>query len=266
MNRLRVLVVNSDAAEAARVTELLAGAHHVALPTSGLEEAAEALFVQRFDAVLLGSPMPPESVAEFTAKLRNLESRQRSATPAPVLSLSPELPNGAEWCAGEPGVERGAGEPGVDGYLADPFQPATLCQAVTSLAQCLSHASKLPAGLSAELPIFDLAEFRAQVGGDTGLMREVIDLFLTESPAQMVDMCEALVAGDFDRLSRVAHTIKGSFAALHAERARCQAQDLETAAKGHDAADCGRRLSALEEDLELLKPQLGSAREAALRD
>jgi HPt (histidine-containing phosphotransfer) domain-containing protein/CheY-like chemotaxis protein len=256
MKTLRVLVVNSDSADAARLTELLAGAHHLALPTNGLAEAEEALFVQKFDAVLLGPQLPRDSVAEFTARLRTLESRQRSVTPAPVLSLSPELPNGAEWCECETGV---------DGYLLDPFQPATLCQAVTNLAESISRSTKLD-GRRSGLPILDLEEFRAQVSQDNDLMRDIIDLFLTESPGQMTEMCEALSAGDLDRLSRVAHTIKGSFAALHAEQARCHAQDLETAAKSSDAAECAGRLCVLEQDLELLKPRLISAREAATGD
>lgn len=256
MTTLRVLVVNSDAEEAERLAKLLAGADHVALPTTGLEEAAEALFVQKFDAVLLSPPLPSDSIAEFTATLRNLESRQRSATPTPVLSLSPQLPNGAEWCTAELGI---------DGYLVDSFQPAALCQAVASLAASICRSNNSSARPSSELPVFEVEQFRAQVSQDNDLVCEIIDLFRSESPGQMIEMCEALAAGDFDRLSRVAHTIKGSFAALHAERARCHAQEIETLAKGHDAAECSRALSTLEHDLELLEPQLLSLRESASR-
>ncbi|MBV9761048.1 MAG: Hpt domain-containing protein [Acidobacteriaceae bacterium] len=256
MKTLRVLVVNSDAAEAERITERLSGARHIALPASGLEEASEALSVQKFDAVLLGPRLPSDSVSEFKAKLRSLESRQRGATPAPVLSLAPQLPNGAEWCEGEPDI---------DGYLLDSFQPATLCQAVTSLAQSILRASKSSPDAPSEAAILDLAGFRAQVSDDNDLMQEIIDLFFAECPSQMAEMSDALEAGDLDRLSKVAHTIKGSFAALHAERARRHAQDLETAAKGHGAEECCRRLATLEQDLELLTPQLESARRAAGR-
>jgi HPt (histidine-containing phosphotransfer) domain-containing protein/CheY-like chemotaxis protein len=256
MNTLRVLVVNSDPQGAERWAEWLASAHHSALPATGLEEASEALFVQRFDAVLLSSPLPLEGIAEFTAKLRTLEKSQRAAVPAPVLSFSSEVPNGADWCAGEQGI---------DAYLAESFQPSVLCEAVNSLAASLARGDGGEACSQAEGTDLNVEEFRAQVGHDDGLMTEIIELFLGESPQQLIEMCEALEAGDFERLSRVAHTIKGSFATLHAGRARSHAQELESAAKGREAVQCSQILVALEHDLEMLAPQLAALRDASLQ-
>jgi HPt (histidine-containing phosphotransfer) domain-containing protein len=253
MNTLRVLVVNSDLREAEHLAERLTDARHTALPAAGLEEATEALLVQKFDAVLLGSPLPSECVADFTAKLRKLERSQRAATPAPVLSLSSKVPNGADWCAGERGV---------DAYLADSFQPAVLFETVTGLAAAIARAGDPPVDASLEFPIFEVEQFRAQVSNDDDLMAEIIDLFLSEAPGQILEMREALAAIDFERLGRAAHTIKGSFASLHAEQARFQAQRLETAAKECNASQCRPALSALEHDLEVLEPQLLSLKSA----
>ena len=256
MNTLRVLVVNRDSQEAERLAALLADAHHTALPAADLEEASEALFVQKFDAVLLSSPLPSDGIAEFTAKLRKLESSQRTPVPTPVLSLSSQLPNGADWCAGEHGI---------DAYLADSFRPTVLLEAVTSLSAAIARAGNSSTDMASELPIFEVEQFRAQVCYDNNLMAEIIDLFLAESPGQVVEMCEALVASDFERVSRVAHTIKGTFAALHAVLARSHAQVLETASRNRDATLCRQTLSALERDLELLEPQLLSLRDAGTR-
>ena len=247
MKTLRVLVVNSDRQEAEHLAGRLTDAQHNALPAAGLEEASEALLVQKFDAVLLGSTLPSDGVADFTARLRKLERSQRAGTPAPVLSLSSRVPNGADWCAGEMGV---------DAYLADSFQPAVLFETVTGLAAAIARAGVPPVDALPEFPIFDVKQFRAQLSNDDDLMGEIIDLFLTEAPSQALEMREALAALDFERLGRVAHTIKGSFASLHAEQARLQAQQLETAAKGCAAGQCRQALSALEHDLEVLEPQL----------
>ena len=91
---------------------------------------------------------------------------------------------------------------------------------------------------------------------------EIIDLFLEERATQMEDMSEALELGDFPRLSRAAHTIKGSFGSLHAPRARLRANDLEMAAKNGDDQICCRLLPALEEDLDELIPLLLMLRSA----
>jgi len=246
MNTLRILVVNSDSGEAERLAGRLTDARHTALRASGLQEASEALLVQKFDAVLLDAALPSDSVADFTAKLRKLERSQRAATPAPVLSLSSRVPNGADWCTGERGV---------DAYLADSFQPAGLFEAVTSLAAAIARSGDQPVDASSG-PIFEVEQFRAQLSNDDDLMEEIIDLFLSEAPGQIIEMREALAALDFQLLARVAHTIKGSFATFHAGPARSHAQQLETAAKECDATQCGQALAALESDLEGLEPQL----------
>jgi HPt (histidine-containing phosphotransfer) domain-containing protein/CheY-like chemotaxis protein len=256
MNTLRILVVNDDPGEAERLAGRLSDAHHTALPAIGLEEAAEALFVQRFDAVLLSPALPSEGIADFTAKLRTLERRQRTALPTPILSLSTKVPNGADWCP--------AGSD-VDAYLAETFHPAALFEAVTGLAAGIARASGSSTQAKSQSPAFGVEQFRAQVGHDNDLMAEIIDLFLSEAPCQIVEMRDALAATEFERLARVAHTIKGSFATLHAEPARSHAQQLETAAKASDLTQCRQTLAALEHDLELLEPELLSLRKASNR-
>jgi HPt (histidine-containing phosphotransfer) domain-containing protein/CheY-like chemotaxis protein len=247
MNTLRVLVVNTDPEEAERLAGRLADARHMALPAAGLEEAAEALFVQKFDAVLLGCPLASEGIAAFTAKLRALEQSQRSATPAPVLSVSSDLPDGTTWRTGEQGI---------DGYVPDSFDPATLVDAINGLATAIARRPDTAENGSGNALILNVEEFREQIGHDDDLMRELIDLFLSESPSQVLEMREALTAGNFDRLARVAHTMKGSFAAFHATQARMHAQELETASKVDDNPRCREMLSLLEHDLALLEPEL----------
>lgn len=254
MNRLRVLVVNSDGPEAERLAGRLASAEHSALPACGLEEASEALFVQKFDAVLLGSELPADAVQEFTAKLRELERGQRSASPAPVLSISAEIPDGRTWCVGDQGI---------DAYLAESFQPPALLEAVTSLAASIARGDEPSGKANAPMPVFERERFRDHVAHDADLMKEIINLFLAEAPAQIIEMREAIAARDLERTGRIAHTIKGSLATLHAQQARSRAQQLETAARAGNAAQCRESLSALEYDLELLEPELLSLRDGS---
>jgi HPt (histidine-containing phosphotransfer) domain-containing protein/CheY-like chemotaxis protein len=256
MNTLRVLVVNTDPEQAERLAGRLEHAQYMALPAAGLEEAAEALFVQKFDAVLLGCPLASESIAAFTAKLRALERSQRSATPAPVLSISSDLPDGTDW---QPGGQ------GIDGYVPDTFEPATLVDAIHRLASAIARRPDAPQNGSAHVPILNVEGFREQIGHDDDLMRELIDLFLSESPSQVLEMREALATENFERLGRAAHTMKGSFAAFHAEQARTHAQELETASKAADSAQCREMLCVLEHDLELLKPELLALRNGSHR-
>lgn len=254
MNRLRVLVVNSSAPEAERMADRLASADHSALPASGLEEACEALFVQKFDAVLVGAELPADAVQEFTAKLRELERGQRSGTPAPVLSISAQVPNGSAWRAGEQGI---------DAYLPESFRPVEFVEAVTSLADSISRKSEPASQIASKLPVFETERFYEHVARDKDLMKEIIDLFLSETPAQMIELREAIAGGDFKMVERIAHTIKGSLATLHAQQARSRAQQLESGGKNGDLEQCHESLSGLESDLEALEPQLLSLRDGS---
>ena len=79
MNSLRLLLVDGSSEKSDEISTRLASANHTVLPTAGLDEAGEALFVEQFDAVLLASSFPANSMADFTAKLRRVEQSQRAA-------------------------------------------------------------------------------------------------------------------------------------------------------------------------------------------
>jgi HPt (histidine-containing phosphotransfer) domain-containing protein len=114
-----------------------------------------------------------------------------------------------------------------------------------------------------ELQVLDVNGVREQMGFDRDLMVEIIDLFLSEAPQQVIDMREAMAAGELERVGRLAHTIKGSFSTLHAGVARTHAQELEIAAKQRESVRCRELVSALEYDLEVLEPRLLSLRNSS---
>jgi HPt (histidine-containing phosphotransfer) domain-containing protein len=249
LNTLRVLLVQADPRQSQFISSALASANHMVLPARGLEEASEALSSQKFDAVVLGSPLPAEGITEFTGKLRALEGNQRSASRTAILSVSSELSDSFAWQPSE--------KPGIDGVLSERFEAETLVTAVACLASVIC-ASKKPNGnqTPANLPVFDSEKFKAQVAYDRELLVEIIDLFLSEQLNQVAEMQEALAAGAFDRLYLTAHTIKGSLASLHAGAARLRAEELETATKVRNAEQCDELISSLKRDLERLEPAL----------
>jgi HPt (histidine-containing phosphotransfer) domain-containing protein len=112
-------------------------------------------------------------------------------------------------------------------------------------------------------PQFDLEKFKEQVGYDRDLLIEIIDLFLSESVKQLAEIHAALGKSDYQTLSRLAHTLKGSFGSLHAESARLHAHELEIVAHNRDEEACRTWISALELDFAMLQPQLISLRESS---
>jgi HPt (histidine-containing phosphotransfer) domain-containing protein/CheY-like chemotaxis protein len=255
LNTLRVLLVDADARQSHLISSRLAGANHTVLPTTGLEEAAEALSTQNFDAVVLGSPLPADGVADFAGKLRTLEMNRSASSRTAILSLSRNLSDGSAWQPSE--------DAGIDGYLAEGFDAKALTTAVTSLTK-LACAAKESSGnpVSPSVMIFDPEELKAQVAYDYELLIEVVDLFLSEQLTQTTEMQEALANEEYSQLYLTAHTIKGSLASLHAGVARLRAEELESAAKERNRQHCLHLLSMLKRDLETLEPALSHLRDS----
>ncbi len=257
MGALRILLVEKNPSEAERITSVLTDANHDVLSATGFEDASEALLVQKFDAVLLGSLAGADGVAAFTATLRALENSHRNSGRTPILSFSPQFTE-----------QSGSSLPGgvaIDGYLPRDFEAQTFSDAMTSLARAVARPTQATqTDTSSELPVFDPEEFQAQVAHDRELLVEIIDLFLEDRQDQLNEMRTALAAGDYNRLSRAAHTVKGSLGSLHALQARAHVQDLEIAAQNREEQVCRFSLAQLEHDLDILEPQLLSLRESSI--
>jgi HPt (histidine-containing phosphotransfer) domain-containing protein/CheY-like chemotaxis protein len=255
-NTLRVLLVDGDRRQSQLISSRLAGAKHTVLPASGLEEAAETLSGQKFDAVVIGSPLLADGLADFTQKLRALETNQRGASRTAILSVSPDLFDSSVWQPSE--------EAGIDGYLSEDFEAEALMTAVASLSTAVCAPNENDEdSRSANPVIFDPEKFKAQVAYDRDLLIEIIDLFLSEQLVQIAEMQEALANRQYDRLYLVAHTIKGSLASLHAEVGRLRAEELESAAKERNDQHCLQLLSVLKRDMERLEPALLHLRDSS---
>ena len=249
MNKFRILLVDADPDRLEQFSSMLGEDDHNVLPVISLEEAEEALFVLKIDVVIFGSLFPEAEIEIFVDRLRGIENTQKNALRAPVLAVSPDLTDPPGWAPGRGGI--------IDGYLTRLFDSGTLSAAMAELSPGGAAAKRDGQETSLEnLPIFEPDKFRQQVAYDPDLTVEIIELFLEERKVEVPEMQAAIENGQFQRLSEVAHTIKGSLSSLHAALARDRAQELETAAKKRDGTACRRLLGELAEDLDVLEPLL----------
>ncbi len=254
MKKLRILLVDSDPDRLEQFSNMLGEADHNVLPVSSLEEAEEALFVLKIDVAIFGCSFAEAETRIFVDRLRGIENTQKNALHAPVLAVSLGVINSLGWRPGEGEL--------IDGHLVDSFDSAILLAAVDGISLTGPTAKTNGEGTGlVDLPIFEPDKFRQQVAHDSDLTVEIIDLFLDERRVEIPEMWEALESGDFERLSEVAHTIKGSLSSLHAALARHHAQELESGAKIRNEAVCRRSLQELDDDLDALEPLLLKLRE-----
>jgi HPt (histidine-containing phosphotransfer) domain-containing protein len=76
-----------------------------------------------------------------------------------------------------------------------------------------------------------LEELAASVGEDRAFVAQLIDAYLTDSPAQLEAVESAVTAGDTAALVPPAHTLKSSSATLGAQRVASEARALEMAGR-----------------------------------
>jgi HPt (histidine-containing phosphotransfer) domain-containing protein len=85
-----------------------------------------------------------------------------------------------------------------------------------------------------DVPIVDeavLNEVMAATGGDGGFVRELVETYLADAPAQLEAMTAAVEADDAAALVRPAHTLKSSSATVGAMRLSSVARALEMAGR-----------------------------------
>ncbi len=100
--------------------------------------------------------------------------------------------------------------------------------------------------------IFDPKQALKGVNGDKDLLREVVRIFLEESPGMMAEIETAIDEKDADRLDRAAHAIKGSVGNFGARKAHDLARRLEMLGKGNRLHGAWHAYAELSKEIERL--------------
>jgi HPt (histidine-containing phosphotransfer) domain-containing protein len=74
--------------------------------------------------------------------------------------------------------------------------------------------------------MFDAQALLARVGGRQELLQDMLRLFLDTQPARMQELRQASASLDMQRLSRVAHTLAGSFSTMSMDAAALLSREI----------------------------------------
>lgn len=70
--------------------------------------------------------------------------------------------------------------------------------------------------------------------GDPELLLDLIQMFLDDGPEKVRAVHEGLQAGDFEKMERAAHSLKGSSGNLGARRLQNTCEKMQIATRNHD--------------------------------
>jgi HPt (histidine-containing phosphotransfer) domain-containing protein len=140
---------------------------------------------------------------------------------------------------------------GMNDYVAKPIRPQEL---VAAIRRAPSRAGAQPAAQGDNgRPAVDAAvldRLAESMGGDDAFVAELIEQFVTDSPALVAAARNGLVAGDAEEVRRAAHTLKSNAATFGANELADRSRSLEMAAKDGELGGGEAYLDAVAEELE----------------
>ncbi len=235
--KTRVLLAEDNVTNQKVAVKVLEKMGHRVDAVANGAEAIRALRSIPYDVVLMDVQMPEMDGLEATRHIREGRAGQHNARIPVVAMTAHALKGDRERCL----------DAGMDDYVSKPIDPEELRKAVgrwspaesAGRAEAARAAAVEPPAKSARKPVVDRDALLVRLGGDEDLLREVVQIFLEDTPRQLEAMTRALAAQDGPTLRRLAHTLKGSSGTACATSLQAAALALETAAARGDFASAG---------------------------
>jgi HPt (histidine-containing phosphotransfer) domain-containing protein len=145
---------------------------------------------------------------------------------------------------------------GMDGYVSKPVRARdlfeTMEETVADYGRC-PRGQEVPDGVD----VANWNELLESVQGDRQLLRELVEIFLGESPALWERVRQSWERQDSSQLEKAAHALKGSARVFGANPVYDLCCELEAAARaGRVDGEMPKMLDSLERELEVLVESL----------
>jgi len=194
------------------------------------QEALDLIQHQCYDLILMDCQMPVLDGYEAVRILRGQELAG-NGTRIPVVALTAHAAVGErEKCLSA----------GMDDFLSKPISRPELAKTLAHwlgepiLSSGIQNPKEDMKDATAENACWDEKLALSRLDDDLELLNEMIDLFLTEVPARLLDLEEALANADCAAIADAAHAIKGMAGHFSADQLKISAASLEDSARlGH---------------------------------
>ena len=226
-----ILIVDDNDINRFVATEQVEQAGYLTVTAEDGAQAVEKARTQAFAAILMDCQMPVMDGYTAAAEIRRWEEGKSRV---PIIALTAHA---------MPGEREKVLTSGMDDYLSKPLRPHALERMLRRHVREDSEAPGLapPSStqvVSAECPVLEAGMPRSH---------KLVQLFLTQMPAQLDALEAAIAAGDFELVEQRAHKMKGS----------CLALGAHVMARGAEAL----QHEALRRDVGLARARVQTARE-----
>jgi PAS domain S-box-containing protein len=245
----RILIAEDNATNRALALAQLEKLGYQADAVANGAEAIEALQRSEYDLVLMDCEMPTMDGFEATHRIR-----ESSHSHVPIIALTASAMSGDRARCIREGMDNYLAKPVDLRHLADVLAKWCLGPAPQSTVKTVGHDDPIQAAA-----VFDAAALLNRLMGDRQLASTIVQGFLQDFPSQLNTLRQRFNEADRPGVRRQAHTLKGSAAAVSANRLSAIALKMEQAASAADLDDFGELLPRAAEEFEQLKATLDHA-------
>jgi CheY-like chemotaxis protein/HPt (histidine-containing phosphotransfer) domain-containing protein len=247
---LKILVAEDTHFNQVFIQRLLERRGHDVVVVENGRLVIEKLLETSFDLILMDVQMPVMDGYETARAVRATESGKDGEHRIPIVAMTAHANKGVrEQCLAA----------GMDDYLSKPISSGKLLDILKGFAN-EKYGAPVPttghaAGDVSQEPstLFDKQLLRDAFDQDWDFFKEIVDLFMIDSP-RMIDLLrETLKAGDAAAFSRNAHAVKGMVRLFQAEEAAMMAQSLEERGRNGDLERAAEDVDRLAVGLDQLK-------------
>jgi PAS domain S-box-containing protein len=256
LTQLEILLVEDNPVNQRVALGLLKQIGCTAHSTNNGVEALQALEAKHYELILMDVQMPEMDGLEATREIRR-RWPDGPRRPYIIAMTANAMTGDREKCL----------EAGMDDYITKPVKAIRL---KTALEQCcelraaVAAVANLPArngpasGVQpASLNRDSLEALKSlQSEGDSGFLKEMIELFLADTPSRFADMDAALNLGHQQDFVRAVHSIKGASANFGADDLHQLCAEIESIGRAGRMAETVPQIKKLHQEFERVRVAL----------
>ncbi len=255
---LRILIAEDNMVNQRVALGLLKQIGYTATSTNNGLEAVQALEAKEYDVVLMDVQMPEMDGLEATREIRR-RWPDGPRRPYIIAMTANAMTGDREKCL----------EAGMDEYISKPVKANRL---KTALEQCCELRAAVAAVVyqpmstngsshqNVERAVLNRDSLEAlkslQSEGDDGFLKEMIELFIADTPARFADMDVALEQGQQQDFVRAVHSIKGASANFGADDLHDLCAEIEQMGRVGKMTETGAKVVGLHEEFERVRTAL----------
>jgi CheY-like chemotaxis protein len=205
------------------------------------KEVLSALEKIDYDLILMDVQMPEMNGFETTQGIRQKE--KNTGRHVHIIAMTAHAMKGdRERCL----------EAGMDDYISKPIQANSLWDAIKRWGK---ETPDKPEGTGSDgyEGGFDKELLLKYLNGDEPFLREIVGMFLEDTPKQIQKMKDYFDAQDFTKLGFHAHALKGSAGHIYAKAIARAALGIETATKNQELDNIATMLGQIEMEFSKFK-------------